>query len=97
MMLNSKSTKIIKQIIYKYLPKNAYEVFIFGSRATGTSRKFSDIDLGINGPKALSAEEYVLIKSAFDESDLPYRVDLVDFKNVSDKFKQVSLNKIIKI
>lgn len=96
-MLNSKSTKIIKQIIYKYLPKNAYEVFIFGSRATGTSRKFSDIDLGINGPKALSAEEYVLIKSAFDESDLPYRVDLVDFKNVSDKFKQISLSKIIKI
>lgn len=90
-MLNSNTVKTIRQIINKFLPENSYQVFIFGSRVLGNNRKFSDIDLGINGPKPLTAKEYLNIKEAFDQSDLPYRVDLVDFMNVSDKFKQVSL------
>ncbi len=96
-MLNQTQLKQIKQIVRKYLPEDAYKSFIFGSRANGTNRKFSDIDLGLQGPKALSPKEYIKIKNEFDDSDIPYRVDLVDFNNVSDKFKQVSLSNIINI
>ena len=96
-MLNQTQLKQIRQIVRKYLPEDTYKSFIFGSRANGTNRKFSDIDLGVQGPKALSPTEYIKIKNEFDDSDIPYRVDLVDFANVSDKFKQVSLSNKISI
>lgn len=96
-MLDQKTTNIIKQIIRRHLPDTSYKSFIFGSRATGTNRQFSDIDLGILGPKSLSPQEYISIKDDLDQSDIVYRVDLVDFTNVSDNFKQIALNNIIKI
>ena len=71
--------------------------FIFGSRATGKNRKFSDLDLGINGPRSLTPKEYISIKNELEDSDIPYRVDLVDFAKVNNKFKKISNNYIIKI
>ena len=85
------------KIVHEYLPDDSYKTFIFGSRASGKNRKFSDIDLGINGPKPLTPKEYVRIQGALEESDLPYHVDLVDFNKVSDTFKRISLSSIIKI
>lgn len=96
-MLNTSTTNTLKQIVRKYLPDESYRAFIFGSRVVGNNRKFSDIDLGIHGPKSLSPKEYITIKNEFEDSDIPYRVDLVDFTNVSAKFKQVSLRNIINI
>lgn len=96
-MLDQKTTNIIKQIIRRYLPDPSYKSFIFGSRATDTNRQFSDIDLGILGPKPLSPKEYILIKDDLNESDIVYKVDLVDFSSVSNKFKQIALNNIINL
>ena len=96
-MLDLKTTELLKQTVRKYLPDESYKAFIFGSHATGNNRKFSDIDLGIIGPKPLSPIEHVSIKNELEESNLPYRVDLIDFTKVSDKFKQVSLHKTIQI
>lgn len=96
-MLDSKTTKLVKQVVRKYLPDDSYRAFIFGSHASGKNRKFSDLDLGIMGPKSLSPKEYLSIKDDLEESDLPYRVDLIDFTKVSDKFRLVSLNNTIQL
>lgn len=96
-MLDKKSLDVIKKILQTYISDKSYRAFIFGSRAIGKNRKFSDIDLGIIGTKSLSSKEFVTIKDKFDESDLPYRVDLVDFSNVSERFKNQALNNIINI
>lgn len=96
-MLDSKISQLLKAIVYKYLPEDSYNAFIFGSRATGRNRKFSDIDLGINGPKPLTPKEYISIQNEIEDSDIPYRVDLVDFAKVNNKFKQVLNSSIIKI
>lgn len=96
-MLDSKITRLLKRIVYKYLPDDLYKAFIFGSRATGQNRKYSDIDLGISGPRPLTPKEYVSIQSELEESDIPYRVDLVDFAKVNDKFKRTLSNGIIKL
>ena len=96
-MLDQKITQLLRQIVYKYLPDDSYKAFVFGSRATGKNRKFSDLDLGINGPRPLTPKEYILIQNELEESDIPYRVDLVDFAKVNDKFKQVLNDSIIKI
>ena len=37
------------------------------------------------------------IEEALEESDLPYRVDIVDFSSVSNDFRKVALTKIKKL
>ncbi len=41
----------IKKIIFQFLNSMEYEVFIFGTRATGKADTFSDYDIGIKGKK----------------------------------------------
>ncbi len=89
--------KEIKNIIFQFLDPKEYQLFIFGSRATGKAQKYSDYDVGIRGKKSLSSKTKILIEEALEESDLPYKVDLVDFSLVSPNFKKVSLLKIKKL
>jgi predicted nucleotidyltransferase len=45
-MLEDKWKMLIKETVRKYLG-NDVRVFIFGSRAAGTNRKWSDVDVGV--------------------------------------------------
>jgi predicted nucleotidyltransferase len=92
-----KAEKEIKKIIFQFLDPKEYQVFIFGSRATGKAKKFSDFDIGIWGKKSVPSHLIVLIEEALEESDLPYKVDLVDFSLVPAKFKKIALSKIKKL
>jgi len=98
-MLDAITISEIKKIIFQFLNPQKDRVFIFGSRAVGNGRKFSDIDIGI-GIKSKKQIDLLLlsdIKEAFEESNIPYTVDIVDFSQTSDKFKDVSLQKIINL
>ena len=57
-------------------------VHLFGSRAKGTSNTGSDIDLAIMN----SVESKVMRKlnNEFEESSLPYKVDLVDYNSITN-------------
>ena len=88
------SEKEIKDIIFQFLDPKQYQVFIFGSRATGKAPKYSDYDIGIWGKKPLPPKIKILIEEALEESDLPYTVDVVDFSLVPSNFKKVALSKI---
>ena len=70
------------------------QVFIFGSRAKGKARKFSDYDIGVTGKKPLNFKKIAQINEELEESDLPYRVDVVDFSTVSKSFKNIALSKL---
>lgn len=94
--MDSKWQKLIKSVLQKHLSQN-YQAFIFGSRAQGTNRPYSDIDLGILGNNQLSSSKIVSIKNDLEESRLPYRVDLVDFQAVSDKFRNTAMRKMINL
>lgn len=87
----------IKKIIFRFLDLKEYQVFIFGSWATGKAKKFSDYDVGIWGKKPLPSVTKVLIEEALEESDLPYKVDVVDFSLLPQKFKKVALSKTKKL
>lgn len=92
-----KYQKEIKEIIFRFLNPKEYQVFIFGSRVTGKGKKFSDYDVGIWGKKPVPSNTIILIEEAFEESDLPYKVDIVDFSLVSSNFRKVALSKIKKL
>ncbi len=86
--------KDIKDIIFKFIDPNEYKIFIFGSRVAGKARKFSDYDVGIIGKKPVEWKKLSLIDEVFEESDIPFKIDLVDFSLVSENFKKTALLKI---
>ena len=62
---------------------------MFGSRANWTTKDSSDLDLAVAGAAKLDHKAMVGLEVAFEESDLPYTVDVVDLKAVSSNFKQI--------
>lgn len=79
---------VIKNILKKFLPSNA-NVWVFGSRASNTAKQFSDLDLCIDLlGKALPIGILADLNEAFIESALPYKVDLLDWNNITADFQQ---------
>lgn len=66
--------EIIKFILKKNIPE--IEVMAFGSRVTGKPKSYSDLDLVIRGENKLALNKLALLKSDFEESDLPFRIDI---------------------
>ena len=61
------------------------KVYLFGSRATQTAQKFSDVDICLVG-EALSFTQMLALKELFSDSDLPYFVDIVQKSDLSESF-----------
>ena len=64
------------------------EVWAYGSRVTGSGHEASDLDLVLRNPKNLLEETGVLyeLKEAFSESNLPIRVDIMDWARIPASF-----------
>ena len=66
------------------LYKGIEEVLIFGSRAKGTDKKGSDIDLAIKGLQCTSLLAMELQGKCNETLPIPYKVDIVDYNSVTD-------------
>ena len=80
--------RIVQDVLHRLLPAGV-KVWVFGSRASWMTKDSSDLDLALEGdieipPRILSA-----LEAAFDDSDLPFAVDIVDVKRISERFKQI--------
>ena len=78
---------IVQHILQRHVPER--EVWAFGSRAKWTAKKFSDLDLAIIGEPPLTPEQSTALAEAFAESDLPWKVDVVDWATTSPSFRQI--------
>ena len=78
--------RIVLAVLRAQLPR-ATKAWVFGSRATGRARRYSDLDLAIDAGRRLTLDETASLAEAFDECDLPYRVDLVDWHAIDDGFR----------
>jgi len=96
-MIDTKTQELIKKIIFRYLDPKINHIFIFGSRADNTARRFSDIDIGIEGKNKTSSIVLSMIKADLDDSDIPYTVDVVDFLTASINFKNIAKKNIISL
>lgn len=85
--VSSNEFDIIINILKTYIKKG--KVYAFGSRYKHNNRKFSDLDIALDIGEKLSIEFISDLKDAFEESDLPYRVDIIDYNNISEKFKNI--------
>lgn len=77
--------KLILDLLDKYLPN--VMVWVYGSRVKGTTRAHSDLDMVVftsQGQKTGVAD----LKEAFEESNLPFRVDLFCWDEVPERFRE---------
>jgi len=80
--------RIVKDIINRFLP-NTCKVWVFGSRAKDTAQDYSDLDLALDAGKEVDYDTIRQLKLAFEESRLPYTVDVVDLHSVEPYFKEI--------
>ena len=64
-----------------------WEVWVFGSRAGGAVKPYSDLDLLFRGDSPVPTLTMGALREAFDESNLPFRVDLADWHKIDETFR----------
>jgi len=87
--LTGKDKNIVQNIISAFA--SDCEVYAFGSRVRGTNKKTSDLDLAFALPcgARLPFNRLGDIKDAFSESDLIFRVDVLDYNGVTQNFRKI--------
>ncbi len=85
--LSPTQLETVLRILADHVP--GCEVRVFGSRVSGTAKKHSDLDLVIVGSRKLDFDTMRLLREAFAESDLPIRVDVLDWHALAPSFRDV--------
>lgn len=70
------------------------EVWAYGSRVKGKAKKSSDLDLVVFGD---SSNQLGNLRIAFEESDLPFRVDILNWNEIPEFFRITIREKYIVI
>ncbi len=74
----------VRNILNRFVPQA--EIIVFGSRVHGTAKPWSDLDLAIKAESAIDWKLLEDIKEAFQESELPFRVDIFNWNDISPAF-----------
>ncbi len=91
--LSESNIKIILEILRKY--QLIEKVVIYGSRAKGNYKDGSDIDLVIFGN---NLNNYLSkISSDFDDSLLPYKIDLSIFSDINNESLRDHIKRVGKV
>lgn len=88
--VTEKEEKIIKDILREY----PYDFYYYGSRVKGDFTKASDLDILTN---ELSYSELEKIETKFNESRIPYVVNLSLKSKMDEKFYNLIKNDLVKI
>jgi type I restriction enzyme S subunit len=79
--------RIVRDILRRHVPD--HEVWAFGSRTGGRAKPYSDLDLAVIGDRPLPLEVSAALAEDFSESDLPWKVDIVDWATTGESFRKI--------
>lgn len=85
--LTASEWAMVAAILRRHVP--AYPVWAFGSRARRSAKPYSDLDLAIITPEPMSLALSAALAEDFAESDLPFKVDVVDWATTSEAFRKI--------
>jgi type I restriction enzyme S subunit len=77
----------VRAIVARHVPD--CEVRAFGSRVSGRAKPWSDLDLALMTSRPVPFQVLAALRLDFDESDLPFRVDVVDRSRLGESFRRV--------
>ena len=81
--LDQEQLGLLEAILKRHIPDKT--VWAYGSRVTWKAGETSDLDLAIFGCDSMEIYD---LKEALEESDLLISVDVVDWENIPEKFKE---------
>ena len=79
--------EMVRGILQRHVPER--EVWAFGSRVQGNAKPFSDLDLAVLGEQPLELSIQAELAEEFSESNLPFKVGIVDWATTSERFRQI--------
>ncbi|MEO5367436.1 MAG: restriction endonuclease subunit S [Magnetococcus sp. WYHC-3] len=79
--------EMVQEILRRHVPDR--EVWAFGSRVTWTAKAYSDLDLAIMGEEPVDLDVLAALKEDFSDSDLPWKVDVVEWASTAASFRKV--------
>lgn len=80
--LREQDWKLIKNILSKY----PYQFYAFGSRVKNNAKHLSDLDLCYKDN--ISDLEISNLMAELEESNLPFKVELINWKNCTPAFQK---------
>ena len=80
--MNKSDYQILIQILNKY----PYKFYAYGSRAKGTAKKYSDLDLCYR--ENIPSYKVVELEEELENSDLPFMVELVNWQRMHSDFRE---------
>jgi predicted nucleotidyltransferase len=83
--IDPQSKRLLLSLIAQFLP--GVTVWAFGSRVTAKSRPASDLDLVVFSTQA-QHPDVLALRETLDESDLPFRVDILEWDVLPENFQQ---------
>lgn len=93
--LRTDQLRLVEAILRSHIPDR--EVRAFGSRVTDRHKPTSDLDLCIMGDDRLTASALELLRTAFSDSTLPMRIDLVEWATLNDTFRRIVQSRSVMI
>ena len=87
--MEERHLKIVREILSPY----PYKFCVFGSRVRPTHNQYSDLDLCAMDdiPDVTKS----CINEAFEESNLPFKVDIIEWNKISTDFQMLIKNSLI--
>ena len=82
------------QLLQQFLPQ--VRVWTFGSRVKACARPYSDLDLVLFAKPEQKSQVFAL-QEALEESNLPFKVDLLIWDEIPDNFKTNIQNQFISL
>ncbi|MCS6774069.1 MAG: nucleotidyltransferase domain-containing protein [Anaerolineae bacterium] len=93
--LEPSQLKTVCAILRRRVPHAA--VFVFGSRAAGSPKPHADLDLLLRADEPIDPLTFAELCADFEESDLPFRVDVLDYHTTDPAFLRLILPQCILI
>ena len=93
--LSEKTLNTLNSIFRKY--PDIRQVILYGSRAKGNYRNGSDIDLTIKAGENFNFDNLLRISGDFDDSDMPYFVDVSIYDKLSNPDLKAHIDRVGKV
>ena len=85
----------LKGEITTFFEDEDVKIVLFGSRARGDNHPAADVDIGIIPSGGLDNTRIALLHEKIEDLNIPYKVEIVNFAEVSESFKKEALRQAI--
>jgi predicted nucleotidyltransferase len=85
----------IKSLVLASLEHEDVSVGFFGSMASGSIRRSSDVDVAVVPRNGWNRSRLALLREQLEDLNVPYKVDVVDFSTVSQQFREEALKTVV--